>query len=169
MEDADTCPLDCTDILLQTDSEAGTDTDASGIMFFVIPQRDIVVTSIDIFSIIEEGGLDSVKRVEVYTKEGGYAGSESNEDAWENVYNNMQSLQGPNAPTRLNLNNMEGVAIPAYSTQSFFIYSDEARIVASLQGDMTSDNALEIYQGIEVDEKWEGGISSVLSFKGAFR
>ena len=167
-EHAKLCSMDCDGIVLETEGE-GDITSAPGTMFTVYSLRDVKLKSLRFYSNIE--GLD---RVEVYMKRGTFVGYESDRNAWKKIYNNYNSLLGGSTEsTELNLNNGDGVPIPADAHVSFFVYTESGvrGNVGTASGDyLTNDNVLRIFQGIEVEDKFTAydGTPPPLSFNGAF-
>ena len=162
------CPTDCVGIVLEAEGE-GDIASAPGTMFTVYSPRDVKLKSLHFNSNVE--GMD---RVEVYAKSGTFEGYESDRSAWKQVYNNYNSLLGGSAEsTELNLNNGDGVPIPADAHVSFFVYTESGLRgnVGTASGDyLTNDNVLRIFQGIEVEDKFTAhdGTAGALSFNGAF-
>lgn len=166
------CEYDCKNIILQADlnvdAEEGNNNDyvdAHGTMFSISSNRHIIIQSIDIFST-----MVGLYRAKVMTKAGDYEGygassSDDDDDSWNIVYNNYNSFKGPEEYTTLKLNNGNGVSIPQDTMASFYILPDESMIRCTegtgMVGEvLTNDNVLEIYQGIELNEK--GGAAMVL-------
>lgn len=151
IEDATSCPSDCTDIRLKTADEGG-DLGSRGHMFSVQSSRDVVITNVDFFS----RSIRSDQLVEVYTRVGGYSGYEFAEEEWEIVYNNRLDLQGKSMPT-----SVEGLSvyIPADTLQSFFLFTpNKVRYSeGSSEGSVfTTDGILKIYEGVGVRRKFNG-------------
>jgi hypothetical protein len=167
-ENDEYCQADCADIVLVADGE-GDITSAPGTMFTVRSLRDVKLKSLYFYSNVE--GLD---RVEVYMKRGGFVGYETDRDAWKRVYNNYNSLLGGSSEsTELNLNNGDGVPVPADAHVSFFVYTESGMRghVGTVPGDyLTNDAVLKIFQGIEVEDKFTAydGTAPPLAFNGAF-
>lgn len=180
-----TCSSDCKGVKLEADlddeaisNDAGGDgyiksEDADGTMFSMSSQRDIVLTSLNIFS-----NIMGTERVEVYIKEGSYIGHETDRDSWTKVYDNVNNLWGPAQSTQLNLNNTKGVSIVADSTVSFYVFSVSGVQCYILEYDETGDNALvvsdnvlDVYQGIDQSAKWSGILipDADLFFRGTFQ
>mmetsp|Transcript_36865 Transcript_36865/g.77827 ORF Transcript_36865/g.77827 Transcript_36865/m.77827 type:complete len:979 (-) Transcript_36865:324-3260(-) len=169
-EYADFCENDCANIILTTNrgEDGNKYTQAKGTMFSLRSKdRHISIKSIDIYS--SEVGLD---RVEVFTKSNSYIGFETQDKKWFKVYDNYNTLMVSNSK-RLNLNNRKGVTVRAGDEQSFFVYT-ESRVQcyeSTMMGQaFASDDVLEVYQGVEVEEKWSSGGSGArpLAFRGAF-
>jgi len=171
-EHDESCSADCTGIVLNTHLENGGSDDyieAKGTMFSLQSNRNIIITSIDMYSTEV-----SVDRVEIYTKPGGYIGYESRSGAWTRVYNNHNNLKGLE-PTTLNLNNGEGVSVPANTEASFFIFTES--LVRCEEGTglgdlLVNDSVLDVYQGMELNDKWGGENREngrPLAFRGAFK
>ncbi|KAL3763461.1 hypothetical protein ACHAW5_002713 [Stephanodiscus triporus] len=163
-----TCQADCEGIVLKVAGE-GDVTSAPGTMFSVFSSRDVVLMSLDFYS-----DFQGVERVEVYMKRGAFEGHVSDRSAWKQVYNNYLDLGGSSISTQLNLNNRNGVPIPADEQVSFFIYTNSGvrgNVGTATGGTLTNDHVLTIFQGIVVEDKFTAsdGATRPLSFKGSLK
>jgi len=187
-EHADDCEMDCTNILLDVDSEEVASNiegeytpgeDVQGAMFSISSQKNIVLTRLTIFSNKISDGDYGVDRVQVYTKVGRYKGFEFDEVAWTSVYDGYVPLLGPSQSTLLNVNNDDGLSIAANSIQSFYIYTEggisfyqiEDAGAQSTDFVVANDNVLDVYQGHEQSQMWtyNNDNANVLAFRGTLR
>jgi hypothetical protein len=152
-ETVNTCAADCGELsLLSLDSGRKG---AEGTMFDVKAKRDIEITSFDIYT-----NSAKSETVEVYTRQGSYKDHELSQLGWKLVYSKLVDQLGENTPTALG-DFDTGVAIPANMVQSFFIWTDnvlryddgESNVEGTL---VTSDNALELYEGVGITSKFSG-------------
>ena len=169
-EDASNCPSDCNDLELSTSSpnlqDTTTTNDSSvGLMFTIkSTSRNIVVTSMDIYT--KQSSVQTHQIVEIYTKPASYTGYETfNERDWKLVYNNTNvaniNLPGEEDVSQLTLS---GLVIPVANgtEQSFYIYTPN--LIRSTNGRggeeeedkvvLTSNDMLEIYEGIGLKQKY---------------
>ena len=167
-ENASNCPSDCNDLELSTSPPNHTTTNDSsvGLMFTIkSTSRNIVVTSMDIYT--KQSSVQTNQIVEIYTKPASYTGYETfNERDWKLVYNNTNvaniNLPGEEDVSQLTLS---GLVIPVANgtEQSFYIYTPNLiRSTNGRRGEeeeedkvvLTSNDMLEIYEGIGLKQKY---------------
>ncbi|EED96161.1 predicted protein [Thalassiosira pseudonana CCMP1335] len=152
-ETVNTCAADCGDLSLSS-LDSGRK-GAEGTMFDVKAKRDIEITSFDIYT-----NSAKSETVEVYTRQGSYKDHELSQLGWKLVYSKLVNQLGENIPTALG-DFDTGVAIPANMVQSFFIWTDNVLRYddgrSNVEGTLvTSDNALELYEGVGITSKFSG-------------
>ena len=170
-ENASNCPSDCNDLELSTlppnlQDTTTTNDSSVGLMFTIkSTSRNIVVTSMDIYT--KQSSVQTHQIVEIYTKPASYTGYETfNERDWELVYNNTNvaniNLPGEEDVSQLTLS---GLVIPVANgtEQSFYIYTPNLiRSTNGRRGEeeeedkvvLTSNDMLEIYEGIGLKQKY---------------
>eukprot|EP00956_Cyclotella_meneghiniana_P044000 scaffold297273_cov96-Cyclotella_meneghiniana.AAC.1 len=141
-ESINTCPSDCSNVIF-TAHNNGT-SGASGIMFDLSASRNVVITSLDIYT-------DNIRNdaIEVFTRSGSYSGHEVNETGWVLIYSKNVIQKG-----RFNLTQLGdfeyGVSIQGGDTQAFYIYSNYTIMydTGTEEGAVSNnDTSLTIYQG----------------------
>jgi hypothetical protein len=169
-EEALSCPLDCSSLELTT-SEVSGDMASVGLVFAIKTFRDVIITSIDIFT----QSTATQELAQLYIHAGEYLRSDVPGEEWELIYDNPAlELLGTYTPTTLNDLN---VSINAGIVKSFLLYSPNMiRCKEGTNGQRivsTSDNMMEIYEGVGLSNMFTnaGLISSELSrtFTGTIR
>lgn len=167
-ENASNCPSDCNDLELSTSPPNHTTTNDSsvGLMFTIkSTSRNIVVTSMDIYT--KQSSVQTHQIVEIYTKPASYTGYETfNERDWKLVYNNTNvaniNLPGEEDVSPLKLSGMI-IPIANGTEKSFYIYTPNLiRSTNGRRGEeeeedkvvLTSNDMLEIYEGIGLKQKY---------------
>lgn len=169
-EEALSCPLDCSSLELTT-SEVSGDMVSVGLVFAIKTFRDVIITSIDIFT----QSTATQELAQLYIHAGEYLRSDMPGEEWELIYDNPAlELLGAYTPTTLNDVN---VSINAGMVKSFLLYSPN--MIRCMEGTndqhlvWASDNMMEIYEGVGLSNKFTnaGLISSELlrTFTGTIR
>jgi hypothetical protein len=169
-EEALSCPSDCSSLELTT-SEVSGDMASVGLVFAIKAFRDVIITSIDIFT----QSTATKELVQLYIHAGEYLRSDVPGEEWELIYDSPAlELLGTYNPTTLNDLN---VSINAGMVKSFLLYSPN--MIRCMEGTndqrlvWASDNMMEIYEGVGLSNKFTnaGLISSELSrtFTGTIR
>lgn len=169
-EEALSCPLDCSSLELTT-SEVSGDMASVGLVFAIKTFRDVIITSIDIFT----QSTATQELVQLYIHAGEHLRSDVPGEEWELIYDNPAlELLGTYTPTTLNDLN---VSINAGMVKSFLLYSPN--VIRCMEGTndqhlvWASDNMMEIYEGVGLSNKFTnaGLISSELlrTFTGTIR
>lgn len=149
-EDALSCPTDCSNLELTT-AHIGGDMASVGLVFSVKAFRNVVITSIDIFT--QSTAVQEL--VQLYTHVGEYSRYETPGEEWEVAYDNPAlDLLGRYTPTTLaDLN----VSIKAGMVTSFLIHTPNMILCiedSTNQWNVSaSDNILEVYDGVGLSDK----------------
>ncbi|KAL7521998.1 hypothetical protein ACHAWX_007140 [Stephanocyclus meneghinianus] len=148
-----TCAQDCSNISLTTHNSGNSG--ASGVMFYIKARRDVLVTSLNLFT-----GTQQTNIIEVYTRAGTYNGHELDQDGWTLIYTKNIQQFGRNTITELGGFDT-GVEIKGGSTQSFFIYAGTGNYVMYDQGNVegqlfSSDASIEFYEGVGISSFFSG-------------
>ena len=136
-------------------------------MFTVEAKRNVLIESLVINSSSKGEGA-----VKVYTRRGGYAGHTSNPEGWYLVYNNPALIHGRRGQYTELGGFQQNIPIAKGKTQSFFVISTKGLVykAGKKEGDLfTSNNAIEIYEGIGTTDEISGAIYSPRVFGGIVR
>ncbi|KAL7525734.1 hypothetical protein ACHAWF_001487, partial [Thalassiosira exigua] len=151
-EDAASCPSDCASRSIAT-ATVGGNKGSVGYVFSVRARRDIVVTSLDVYTKSQRRG----ELIQVYARRGGYGNYESTEEGWELVYEDDDAdLNGRRSPTTLG---GLSVPVPAGAVQSFYVYAPNKIRYIKGNGDAEvarADGTMEVLQGVGLKNKFSG-------------
>ena len=164
-EDSHSCPADCAGKELETTFKFNLG--SSGVMFTVKALRDISITSLVVNAMSRGEGT-----VKVYTRDGSYNGHELKWKDWELIYNNPAVIHGRRGQYTELGGFQQNIPIAKGETQSFFVISTKGLVykAGKKEGDLfTSNNAIEIYEGIGTTDEISGAIYSPRVFGGIVR
>jgi len=159
-------PSDEPDSLLLSTQE--NEFGAFGVMFDTFAWHKLRIVSFDIYSAYNSSGAN----VKVYTRPGNYTGHEVDSNGWDLVIDDQVDFLGQEIPTKI----LVGVTVPFESSQSFFIWSPDQRIMYNLgteEGALYSSDAyLSFYEGVSLVNIFSNDIDDVYSprvLRGAIR
>lgn len=132
---------------------------AFGVMFDTFAWQKLRIESFGIFSAYEY----SNSTVKVYTRPGNYSSHEVDSSGWNLVFDDQVDFLGQELPTTI----FAGVTVPFESSQSFFIWSPDQKImynIGSQEGALYSSNEyLSFYEGVSLIDIFSNDIDDVYS------
>lgn len=128
-------------------------------MFDIFAWHKLRIVSLDVFSAYNSTGAN----VKVYSRQGNYSSYEVNSNGWNLVVDDQVDFLGQEVPTTI----LVGVTVPFESSQSFFIWSPDQRIMYNIGSEegvlYSSDEYISFYEGVSLVSIFSNDIDDVYS------
>lgn len=130
-----------------------------GVMFDTFAWQKLRIVSFEVFSLYNF----DLAPVKVYTRPGNYSGYEVDSNGWDLVFDDQVDFLGQELPTTI----LVDVTIPFESSQAFFVWSPDQKILFNLgseEGALYSSNTyIDFYEGVSLIDIFSNDTDDVYS------